>query len=60
LFEDFLGTMRLSDFSGSFIVGDSLFGLPDADRRGTPPGRTGDLPEPAPAKAGVPTPSFPA
>ena len=45
LFEDFLGTMHLSDFSAPFIVGYSLFGLPDADRRGgTPPGRTGDLP----------------
>ena len=40
LFEDFFGTMRLSDFSRPFIVGYSLFGLPDADRRGgTPPGR---------------------
>ena len=32
LFEDFLGTMHLSDFSGPFIVGYSLFGLSDADR----------------------------
>jgi hypothetical protein len=45
LFEDFLGTTHLSDFSGSCIIGYSLFGLPDADRRGgRPPGRTGDLP----------------
>ena len=45
LLEDFLGTMHLSDLSGPFIVGYSLFGLPDADRRdGRPPGRTGDLP----------------
>jgi hypothetical protein len=45
LFEDFLGTTHLSDFSCPFIVGYSLFGLPDADRRaGRPPGRTGDLP----------------
>jgi hypothetical protein len=37
--------MHLSDFSGPFIVGYSLFGLPDAGRRGRrPPGRTGDLP----------------
>ena len=45
LFEDFLGTMHLSDFSGPFIVGYSLFGLSDADRRGgRPPGRARDLP----------------
>jgi hypothetical protein len=37
--------MERPDFSGPFIVGYSLFGLPDADRRGgRPPGRTGDLP----------------
>jgi hypothetical protein len=45
LFGDFLGTMRLSDFSGSYIIGYDLFGLPDADRaaRGRA-GQAGDLP----------------
>jgi len=37
--------MERSDFSRPFIVGYSLFGLPDADRRGdTPPGQARDLP----------------